>query len=92
MSKCSEVVIREDEWMAELENLGLSSSSGDSGMTSAEIQDRTGIGNHRLMRLLKAGVRKGLVSVGRGVRTNLIGVPVTVPVYTIKSAKSKKSR
>jgi len=79
--------------MAELEKLGLSSVSGDEGMTSEELRDKTGMGMHRLIRLLKKGVSKGMVMVGRGKRMNLIGVMTTVPVYNIKiAAKSKKAR
>ncbi|MEN6550214.1 MAG: hypothetical protein ABFE07_29570 [Armatimonadia bacterium] len=86
----SEVVIREDEWLAELERLGV--TEGEEGVTSGEIQERTGWGTKKVIKLLKRGIVRGVVTVGRGLRTNLVGVTQKVPVYRFLAAKAKKAR
>lgn len=89
-SGSAEVVIREDEWLAELEKLGV--AEGEDGVTCAEIQERTGWGTKKVIKLLKRGIVRGLVTVGRGLRTNLVGVTQKVPVYRFLVARDKKAR
>lgn len=89
-SGSAEVVIREDEWLAELEKLGM--NAGEEGATSLEIQERTGIGEKKVRRLLKRGLASGLVAIGRGLRQSLSGVTIQVPVYRFLGKGGKKAR
>lgn len=73
-------VIREDEWLAELERL---SKKNDQGQSRAEIAKATGKGERQVLVLLQRAKELGWLVLGWRTAIKINGYPNTIPVYRI---------
>ena len=74
-------VIREDEWLKELERL---SRKNDEGQTAEELANATGRSTALMRRLIGQAMAAGWVTVGRRSKPRIDGKNNLVPVYLIR--------
>jgi len=53
-----------DEWLREISRLESEASRNDDGFTTQELVELTGLGEKRIVKLLKASVQQGKVTFG----------------------------
>lgn len=59
------VTITRDEWLSEFERVMNAQPKGDPGLTTAEIAEVLGVGEHRVNRIIRQALRAGRLRVGR---------------------------
>lgn len=85
--------IAAEDLLAELDALWESAPICDDGKTMLEWSIQFGIGNHRMSKLLRAGLDAGRVVTGRAYRTRIDGRAVLTTVFRFaKKAKSAAKR
>lgn len=62
----------------------------DDGLTKKELQQQSGFGEEKTMRILHALKDAGRLSVGRKQITNIAGVVVSVVCYQVTDGKKKR--
>jgi Mn-dependent DtxR family transcriptional regulator len=79
--------ITKDEWLAELERLGLGSADVD-GFTAAELAERIGVCVKTAREKVGRGIAAGLIEfAGYRQATRIDGKPTPIPVYRRKRNK-----
>lgn len=82
--------IRMDEWLAEVERVNAKACKTD-GFTSAELRDSTGFGKEKVLRLIHAGIKAGVIEyAGRAPRATICGAILMVQVYRRKASSKGK--
>lgn len=84
----SKAVIREDEWLAELERL---SRKNDAGQTAKEMAKATGQSVACILARLGMAKKMGWLTMGHRTETRLDGRPFPAPVYTIRKPTNGKT-
>ena len=74
-------VIRQDQWLAELERLG---KKNDAGMTSHEWAASLKINVKLAAQKIRQAMDLGWVTLGRRSSVRIDGIAITVPVYLIR--------
>lgn len=81
------VTITRDEWLSEFERVMRRQRPSDPGMTSHEISEVLGIGQHRVNYLLRAAFRAGRLRVGKKPTAALDGRRCLAPCYQLMPEK-----
>lgn len=85
----SAVKITETELLAELAAT-MQRPGPEYALTANEIQDATGWGRDRILRVLKLFASAGRLNVHRVKRESILGIVTTVPAYTVAPAPKRK--
>lgn len=75
--------ITRDEWLSEFERVMHAQPKGDPGMSTEELSQVLGVGQHRVNKLLRIAFLEGRVKAGRKPSVALDGRKCMVPCYQL---------
>jgi hypothetical protein len=87
--------ITRDEWLSEFERIMRQQPKGDPGLSTEELAEMLGVGQHRVNKLLRVAFRQGRLRAGKKPGQALDGRRVMVPCYQMvpkPDAKAAKKR